>query len=106
MRFYGHGKVWDKERSKALCTFDKNGEYETEDERTIALLKQGGYLGDYDSADFSVNEDSPVNDNSGEVDLEKMSYTDLRALCKEKGLTGYGKLNTDQLRALLEMKES
>jgi hypothetical protein len=39
MVFKGNGIVWDKERNKALCEF-KNGVFETEDERTIKLLKE------------------------------------------------------------------
>ena len=47
MKFYGLGRqiVWDKENDKALCQF-KDGELETEDERTISILQGLGYRSD------------------------------------------------------------
>lgn len=42
MKFYGRGKVWDKENKKILCEF-VNGEFETTDERIIAILSEAGF---------------------------------------------------------------
>jgi len=46
MKFYGKGLVWDPERQKMLCEFDKNGELIVEDDRTIKLLLSWGYRSD------------------------------------------------------------
>ena len=45
MRFHGKGVVWDKENHKPLCRF-VDGIFETDDERTIQLLKEAGYHGE------------------------------------------------------------
>lgn len=44
--FKGNGLVWDKERNKPLCKFDKSGEYKTADKRIISILKDN-YESDY-----------------------------------------------------------
>lgn len=57
MKFYGKGTIWDKEKDRALARFDKNGEFETEDPRTIRLLQERGTFGDYDAEDYKLNKD-------------------------------------------------
>jgi hypothetical protein len=42
MKFYGNGIVWDAERNRILCEF-VNGEYTTNDEREIEILKAGEF---------------------------------------------------------------
>lgn len=39
MKFYGQGKVWDKENKRILCEF-VNGEFVTTDERIINILTE------------------------------------------------------------------
>lgn len=42
MKFYGIGKVWDKEKETILCEFI-DGELETKDQRIIKILKEIGF---------------------------------------------------------------
>jgi hypothetical protein len=60
MKFYGKGTIWDKEKDKALARFDKQGEFETEDPRTIRLLQERGTFGDYDAEDYKLNKQQPA----------------------------------------------
>lgn len=42
MKFYGRGIVWDKDENKILFSFDKDGQFETEDNELIEkILKLG-----------------------------------------------------------------
>ncbi len=40
-----------------------------------------------------------------QVDLDEMTYQELRALAKEQGIEGYHKMNTEELRAALKEGE-
>lgn len=42
MKFYGIGKVWDKEKETVLCEFI-DGELETTNQRVIKILKEIGF---------------------------------------------------------------
>ena len=42
MKFKGNGIVWDADNDRVLCKF-MGGELETEDVKTIKVLKDGGY---------------------------------------------------------------
>lgn len=43
MKFKGTGVVWDPLKDRPLCRFDKNGECEVTDERTVQKLLSLGY---------------------------------------------------------------
>lgn len=43
MLFKGNGIVWDGEKDKRLCAFNKASSLETEDPRVIKILKKLGY---------------------------------------------------------------
>lgn len=42
-KFKGNGVVWDRERNTVLCRFDASGEYSTDNNRTIQILKSLNY---------------------------------------------------------------
>lgn len=79
-----------------------NVERETESMATIALLKKEG---------FKELPSAPVEDKTAEgtlvedeykPDLESMSLEELKALAKEKGMSGVSSLNKDQLKEVLK----
>jgi len=88
MKFYGNGSVWDKERNKALCRF-QDGEYETDDERTVNLLIKGGYKHD-------GRETEPRHEERQETEKEP-TFPELRKQAKEAGIEGYGKMKKQEL---------
>jgi hypothetical protein len=67
IKFYAQPNkvVWDRERKKVLARFDAQGQYTTSDKRTQELLKAGGYLGDYDSEDYTQPTQGEANTGSG-----------------------------------------
>jgi hypothetical protein len=72
MKFKGHGIVWDGENNRPLCAFEK-GELETEDKRTVEILKVRGY---------AFDEEVPKP-------LELLKVADLKEIAKEKGIEGF-----------------
>ncbi|OAH53892.1 hypothetical protein AWH48_11530 [Domibacillus aminovorans] len=84
MKFYGHGIVWDKDNDKALCTFE-NGEYETDDQRTIDLLTEAGVEHDVEEP----------------MSITEMGVPDLKKLAKQQGIEGYSKMDKEELLASL-----
>lgn len=60
MRFYGHGIVWDTERNRVLCKFDRDGTFETQDHRAVGILSGMGYK----------YEPEPVKKPELEIELE------------------------------------
>lgn len=89
-----------------------NVERETESMATIALLKKEGFK-ELPSApvEDKTAEGIPVEDKTAEgtlvedeykPDLESMSLEELKALAKEKGMSGVSSLNKDQLKEVLK----
>ena len=67
MKFFGNGIVWDAEKERALCTFEK-GEHETVDKRTADILIGLGFEND----GFGVLADNGDQENqSQEVNIEE-----------------------------------
>lgn len=79
-----------------------NVERETESMATIALLKKEGFK-ELPSApaEDKTAEGTLVEDKS-KPDLESMSLEELKALAKEKGMSGVSSLNKDQLKEVLK----
>lgn len=79
-----------------------NVERETESMTTIALLKKEGFK-ELPSAleEDKTAECTPLEDES-KPDLESMSLEELKALAKEKGMSGVSSLNKDQLKEVLK----
>lgn len=79
-----------------------NVERETESLTTIALLKKEGFK-ELPSAleEDKTAEGTPLEDES-KPDLESMSLEELKALAKEKGMSGVSSLNKDQLKEVLK----
>lgn len=79
-----------------------NVERETESITTIALLKKEGFK-ELPSAleEGAPLEGTPLEDES-KPDLESMSLEELKALAKEKGMSGVSSLNKDQLKEVLK----
>jgi hypothetical protein len=84
-----------------------NVERETESMTTIALLKKEGFEElpsapeEDKTAEGAQVEGTPVEDES-KPDLESMSLEELKALAKEKGMSGVSSLNKDQLKEVLK----
>ena len=84
-----------------------NMERETESMTTIALLKKEGFKElpsapeEDKTAEGAPVEDTPLEDES-KPDLESMSLEELKALAKEKGMSGVSSLNKDQLKEVLK----
>lgn len=74
-----------------------NVERETESMTTIVLLKKEGFK-ELPSAPV---EGTPLEDES-KPDLESMRLEELKALAKEKGMSGVSSLNKDQLKEVLK----
>lgn len=79
-----------------------NVERETESMTTIAILKKEGFK-ELPGApvEDKTAEGTPVEDES-KPDLESMSLEELKALAKEKGMSGVSSLNKDQLKEVLK----
>jgi hypothetical protein len=84
-----------------------NVERETESMTTIALLKKEGFKElpsapeEDKTAEGAPVEGTPLEDES-KPDLESMSLEELKALAKEKGMSGVSSLNKDQLKEVLK----
>lgn len=84
-----------------------NVERETESMTTIALLKKEGFKElpsapeEDKTAEGAPVEGAPLEDES-KPDLESMSLEELKALAKEKGMSGVSSLNKDQLKEVLK----
>lgn len=118
MRFYGKPNqiVWDASRDKKLCAFDKNGEYTTEDEYELMLLKLLGYMGDFDAEDFNTNTPeagtvpelpkgfkfkAKAEGKGVAIHFDKMTKPELIDYCKENDIKGYSKFNLKDLRTFV-----
>lgn len=79
-----------------------NVERETESMATITLLKKEGFK-ELPSApvEDKMAEGTPLEDEY-KPDLESMSLEELKALAKEKGMSGVSSLNKDQLKEVLK----
>lgn len=109
MEFLGNGIVWDKEKNKALCSFEK-GKFETEDMRIIKILLSLGYK--------TENGDEIVIENAEETDItdsdaieddskhfERLSIRQLKEYCKKRKYTGYANLNKLDLLKFIKARE-
>ena len=100
MKFYGNGIVWDKERSKALCTFVK-GEFETKEDRVKDILLDLGYEHDaeiLEDVEYEVTEEV-VEDIKN---YEEMTNNELKAILESKGYMNLDRKNKKQLLKMLE----
>lgn len=84
MRFKGKGIVWDGENDRPLVEFvgaahGKDGEYETNDKRTIEALKKLGYEAISENENDIPFDESPVS--------EEMSAKELREIAKQRNIT-------------------
>lgn len=89
-----------------------NVERETESMATIALLKKEGFkelpsaLEEDKTAEGTPAEGTPLEgtplEDESKPDLESMSLEELKALAKEKGMSGVSSLNKDQLKEVLK----
>jgi len=107
MKFKGNGLVWDKERNKPLCKFI-NGEFETDDMRTIEVLASLNYESDGNSNDLRDDEvtdqkfaDARADGEEISIDFENMTIVKLRDYCKDHDFEGYTNLNKQELIAFI-----
>ena len=110
MKFFGNGVVWDAERSKALCRFDKSGELDTDDKRICDKLAELGYKHngeiievEYEKVEEVVTvieeEKVPVEDIKN---YEAMTNRELKAILEAKGYMNLDRKNKTQLLTMLE----
>ena len=107
MKFYGMGSVWDAENNKCLCRFNKHGEFETEDERTINILISLGFKHDEVKSEAIDVDFEEIIEESEELPFEPIDYSEmtnreLRELLEKEGHTGLDRKNKKQLLKLLE----
>ena len=110
MKFFGNGVVWDAERSKALCRFDKSGELETDDKRICDKLVELGYKHDGEIIDVEyekveevvtvIEEEKEVVEDIG--NYEAMTNKELRKILEDKGYMNLERKNKTQLLTMLE----
>jgi hypothetical protein len=103
MIFKGHGVVWDAERSKVLCKFEK-GELETEDKRTIDILVKLGYEheGVVDDGVQEGEEETEEVEIEDKIDLNEKTVSELREIAKLAGYTGIYSKTKDELINMIE----
>lgn len=104
MKFYGNGIVWDKERSKALCTF-KDGVFETKEDRTKDILLDLGYKHDgeiIENVEYEVTEDEEEIEIEDKIDLSDKTVAELRDMAKLAGFTGIYSKTKDELINMIE----
>ena len=92
MVFAGNGIVWNPETNSALCRFS-DGKFETEDKAHQKRLIDMGYKvlkEDYIDVEFKE---------------EEMTYLEMKAYCKKNGLTGYNKMNKEELKEFISQME-
>jgi len=97
VKFYGNGIVWDAERSKALCNFGKEKEFETEDKRTIDILVKLGY-----EREEVENEEVEEVEIEDKADLSDKTVAELREMAKLAGFTGIYSKTKDELINMIE----
>lgn len=87
--FKGNGLVWDREKNKPLCKFN-DGKYETDNARTIKLLKE------IPSVEL-VSEDEPAENEPAEP-----TKKEIIALLEESGIEHNPRDKKEVLLGLLE----
>ena len=102
MKFYGNGIVWDAERSKALCNFGKEKEFETEDKRTIDILVKLGYEREEVENEEVENEEVEEVEIEDKADLSDKTVAELREMAKLAGFTGIYSKTKDELINMIE----
>lgn len=80
-----------------------NVEREAETEREITRLKKKGFV--ELKNDEAPGEQEAPGESELQIDLDDMKLDDLKALAKEKGLTGVSALNKEQLLEVLKGME-
>jgi hypothetical protein len=80
--------VWDKDNNRILCKF-KNGEFSTDDGRTMRILEERGFENDgvIEVPFVEVVEETHDEDDkkSDDVKYEDMPYADYFKIAVEKG---------------------
>ena len=102
MIFKGNGIVWDAEKGKVLCKFEK-GELETEDTRIIKILTEMKYENDGVEEVEGFEDIKDVEDviEDVEIDLNDKTVVELRELAKEQDMVGiYNKTKDELIQAL------
>ena len=94
MIFYQKGNVaiWDGQKAVPFV----NGKIEVNNPDLIRRLKAAGYRSDDDGRH------TEQRDEEGQEAEKEPTFNELRAQAKEKGLTGYGKMNKAELLDALE----
>jgi len=110
MKFYGNGVIWDAEKSKPLCRFDKSGVFETEDKRIMDILVNNGYKHDGEIIEVEhvvveevvtvIEEEKEVVEDIG--NYEAMTNKELRKILEDKGYMNLERKNKTQLLTMLE----
>ena len=109
MKFYGSGIVWDGENNTRLCKF-VNGEFETDDEEVIRKMEAAGYgrqakregqgeNGPPEGQEVEAEQAPPKAKDEG-IELEEMTYNELKELAKAEGVTIRHKSKADLIEAL------
>ena len=91
MKFKGHGHIWNPERNKMLCTF-KDGEYKTDDEYEITMLKRLGYEFEGEQVNKSMTKPAPKT-----IDYDAMTLKELRCVAQGMGIKGYLRMSKADL---------
>lgn len=91
--------IWNGQRMIEI-----QGEIETDDKEMVALLQKAGLR--CEGAEPLVQKDieqEPAEESEAvTVELDEMTYQELRALAKERGIEGYYNMNTEELREALK----
>ena len=94
--------IWNGQRMIEI-----QGEIEAKDKEMISLLQKAGLR--CEGAEPLVQEDieqEPAEESEVvPVELDEMTYKNLRALAKERGIEDYYKMDTEELREALKVGE-
>lgn len=106
VKYKGSGVVWDAERNRPLCRFDR-GEYTATDPRTQTILDNLGYKGEDDEVyDIEIIEEEVMEESEEEIkDINDMGVRELKAYCKDNGYKGYTNLDKEPLLKFIKDKE-
>ena len=101
-RFIGTGVVWDKERNKALCEFDRQTcTYETDDPREIGILKKIGFdFEEFEPESEPVKKSEPGAEpaaNDEHSPFEDMTKAELEHFAEQQGIELYEKATKAQM---------
>ncbi len=95
--------VWDKENNTRLCRF-VGGVFETDDKRTIDLLKKAGYRSDESGQAEQGNPEGQAAETEQEekANLKEMTYAEMKVEAKRRGIPVGKKSKVELMKALKE----